>query len=655
MLRVLVRSVVVENRTSSTQPHRRREWTHTAFPAVLVTALVVATTGAAVLTAGAEAKVNYWRGINPVTELTSDTFRDPPANDRPWVRWNWPPAAVTIPQLENELDQLAAAGVRGVEIGQGGNPTNDQLTAILKKANALGISVGLKYSGGGPITGTWVNTNDYTRTTLNNSRSFVNAGQTFDGPLPGTGTIIAALAYRCTACPCPATGVREIDRSSEVNLTSQITGTNTSGFFGGTTAGNLNWTAPATPAGAQWVIVTFRAAALQNAPELLSKEGTDFLIAGYEAMWTAEIKTLLEQNRSNFFVDSHVTGELRWGTATELWSSNIATEFQSRAGYWLVPELAALFYSDFAYSDKSDERIRTDFYQVRNDLFMQNRIRRFQDWASTHGMTLRLQNEDPQVGGAEPPYQDQIDVAYNQQRPEFESLSGADQIDIYRPFASANHWNGNPWYSTECCAVLGQNYVETLQDLQVRMSKEFAAGITDFVYHIYPTEYTTTSTYPGYSNFGVSSFAGSWGPRNPNWATDGATVNTWLARNQQVLTQGRADTDVAVYLHSFEFPNLTNLNTDGSYFGNKQWDDTGMQRAGYTWDYVNPTMLASPEATVRDGQLAPDGPSYGALIVDSGINTPQHPIKTAMSIATAQRMLSLRQGRAEDHRRRGRA
>ena len=71
-------------------------------------------------------------------------------------------------------------------------------------------------------------------------------------------------------------------------------------------------------------------------------------------------------------------------------------------------------------------------------------------------MTLRLQNEDPQVGGAEPPYQDQIDVAYNQQRPEFESLSGADQIDIYPPFASANHWNGNPWYSTECCAVLGQ-------------------------------------------------------------------------------------------------------------------------------------------------------------------------------------------------------
>ena len=169
------------------------------------------------------------------------------------------------------------------------------------------------------------------------------------------------------------------------------------------------------------------------------------------------------------------------------------------------------------------------------------------------------------------------------------------------------------------------------------MNKEFAAGITKLVYHIYPTDYASTSTYPGYSNFGATSFSGSWGPRNPNWTADAPAVNTWMARNQQVLTQGRADMDVAVYLHSFEFPNLTNVNTDGSYFGNKQWDDTGLERAGYTWDYVNPTMLASPEAKVRGGQLAPDGPSYGALIVNSSINTPSHPVKTAMPIAVAQR------------------
>ena len=36
-----------------------------------------------------------------------------------------------------------------------------------------------------------MNTHDYTRKTLNNSRTFVNAGETFSGALPGTGTIVA--------------------------------------------------------------------------------------------------------------------------------------------------------------------------------------------------------------------------------------------------------------------------------------------------------------------------------------------------------------------------------------------------------------------------------------------------------------------------------
>src|ERR1700754_503331 len=89
--------------------------------------LVACTAGTA---STAKADVSYWRGINPVTALTAGTFKPPPDTDHPWVRWNWPPAAVTIPQLETELEQIAAAGVRGVEIGQGGNPTNEQLTAI---------------------------------------------------------------------------------------------------------------------------------------------------------------------------------------------------------------------------------------------------------------------------------------------------------------------------------------------------------------------------------------------------------------------------------------------------------------------------------------------------------------------------------------------
>lgn len=585
-----------------------------------------------------DATVNYWRGVNPVTELTGDTFATPPATDKPWVRWNWVPATTTDEQLTSDLEELAAAGIQGVEVGQGGNPTNAQLKVILEKANELGITLGIKYIGGAPVTGTWDPTNDYTRKTLTNSRTLVDAGTTFNGVLPGTGTIVAAVAYRCTTTPCATTGAREVDRTSAINLTSQITDKNTDGFFDGSTTGSLSWTAPASPAGAQWIVTTFRTVAFQTAPEVLTKQGTQAMIDGYEALWTPELKGLLAENRADIFVDSHPTDP--WGNATELWSSSMAADFQSRAGYNLVPDLAALFYSDFTYADGRDERIRTDFYQVRNDLFIENRIKPFTAWANTHDMTLRLQPEDPNIGGADAPYQDQIDMAYHLQRPEHESLVG-DQIDVWRAIASANSWTGNPWYSEECCAVGSQNYVETLQDVTARMNKSFAAGITKNVYHVYPTDSTPTSTYPGYSNFGPTSFSGAWGPRNPNWANDGLQVNTWMARNQQVLTQGRSDIDVAVYLHSFEWPAGSLVNTDGTPHKNRHWDDQALQSAGYSWDYVNPTLLATKDAKVTDGVLNAAGPSYKVLVINTGLNPARHPRKAAMPVATAKRILEL--------------
>ena len=583
------------------------------------------------------AQVTYWNGVNPVTTLSASTFASPPSNDKPWVRWNWPPATTTNDQLLADLQDMADAGIAGVEIGQGGNPTNEQLTLILAKANELDITVGIKYSGGAPTTGTWVNTNEYTRKTLTNSRTVVNAGENFTGVLPGSGTIVAAIAYRCTNSPCETSGVRQLERASAINLTSQITGKDTAGYSGGSTTGTLSWTAPASPVGAQWQLITFRTSAYQNAPEVLTAQGTQAMIDGYEALWTPELKALLQENRSDIFVDSHPNDP--WGTPLELWSTSMATDFQSRAGYSIVPDLAALFYKEFTYSNGRDERVRTDFYQVRNDLFIENRIRPFTTWAHTHGMTLRLQPEDPNIGGIDDPYQDQIDMAYNLERPEHESLVG-DQIDVWRAIASANSWTGNPWYSEECCAVGSQNYVETLQDVTARMNKSFAAGITKNVYHVYPTGYSPTSTYPGYSNFGPTSFSGAWGPRNPNWNKDGLSVNTWMARNQQVMSQGRSDMDVAVYLHSFEWPAGALVNTDGTPFRNRFWEDQALQRAGYTWDYVNPTLLASKDAKVTGGVLNAAGPSYKVLIIDTGLQT-RHPYKTAMPVATAKRMLEL--------------
>ena len=108
----------------------------------------------------------------------------------------------------------------------------------------------------------------------------------------------------------------------------------------------------------------------------------------------------MKANNGDFFVDSHASDP--WGAPEELWSSNMAAEFQSRAGYDLDPEPpGAVRRLDgeprgtfFSFSDGSAPRIRSDFNQVRSTLYTQNRLVAFQNWAHTYNMKLRLQQED---------------------------------------------------------------------------------------------------------------------------------------------------------------------------------------------------------------------------------------------------------------------
>lgn len=585
---------------------------------------------------------------NLVTVLTAETFAEPPMNDWPWVRWNYPPDTADVAELERELEDMYEAGIAGVEIGQGGTPTFEQLAAILRKATELGMKVSIKYKDGAPVPGTYSADDDYVRKTLEARDIVVDAGATFSGTLPGSGTIIAVLAYRCTEPPGADSDFIELDRASVIDLTSTITGTNTDGFFNGTTAGEITWTAPAVPADAKWLLLTVRAASYSPQPEVYSREGMDQLIAGYESYWTPEIKELFKANNGgDIFVDSHDTDP--WGAVCDMWSSNFVPEFKQRTGYDLIPNLAALlhptlsrrmrgsssFKTDhyYTFSDGSDERIRADFNQVRSDLFVENRIIPFTEWAHQYNLTLRLQCEDGVVGYTEVHnFPEQIQVTNALDRPEHETLAIQDGIDSYRPMASANHMNGNTWYSNELAAASGMNYLQTFQDLMVRMSKFLAGGGTKPVYHVYPYYVSPTAVWPGHDHFGPTGFSNAWGPRNPNWYNDAKALNTWMARNEQVLKQGTAKVDIAVYMHNYAYHTPQN-----GQLGH--WNDPALQEAGYTWDYLSPTLLNLPNAKVTNGRLAEDGPAYKALVFNSYLWPDANSAKGDLTVEMAQKFL----------------
>ena len=102
-----------------------------------------------------------------------------------------------------------------------------------------------------------------------------------------------------------------------------------------------------------------------------------------------------------------------------------------------------------------------------------------------------------------------------------------------------------------------------------------------------------------------------------------------------MLTQGDAKTDVAVYMQNYLYPPSQGIKM-------RHWGDTRLQEAGYTRDYVNPTMLDLPNATVTGNRLAAAGPAYKALIIDSEQQPATDPVKTSMPVAVARKILGLR-------------
>ena len=611
-----------------------------------------------------------WITFNPVTPLTAATFANPPATDWPWVRLNLP-AGADPAEIQAEVHQMRDAGIAGIEVGQGAFPSNDQLLALLTAATQAGIKVSLSHGPTQSPAGYSIDS-DHARKTMYFGRAAVDAGATFDGPLPagaqtvvgrggfggiggrgggvgpppaGAGggragggggrggpqatrtTLIAVLAYRCITTPCPATGPAVLDRSSVVDLTPALTGKNTAGVLGGTTAGSLRWTAPSSPAGAQWQLIAFWTRGVSAQPDPFSPEGYQELVRSMETGLSPEVKALMTANRGDLFYDSHSSDR---GSPDELWTNQMGEEFARRRSYPLIPNLPALFREFFDFSDGSAPRVRNDFYAVRGDLWIETQLQPLRAWARTYNNVLRVQVEGE--ANLIVPITDMVLAAAAVDRPEHESLFVGDEIDNYLPMASANHMTGNPWYSTECCPALNRNYAQTFQDTIIKMHRSFVGGITKLVYHVYPYRDDATSRWPGYHNFGQAGFSNAWGPREPYWV-DARLYNSYIARNQQVLTQGDAKTDVAVYMQNYLYPPSQGIKM-------RHWGDTRLQEAGYTRDYVNPTMLDLPIATVTGNRLAAAGPAYKALIIDGEQQPATDPVKTSMPVVVARKILS---------------
>src|ERR1700710_435977 len=105
------------------EPSKRLRAMARSVLCVLVAAGAAAVSpGVAAAAAGTPPTAAAFAALNPVTPVTAGTFANPPQNDMPWARWNFPPATATIDGLQTDMQDAYDHHIAGLEIGQGGVP-----------------------------------------------------------------------------------------------------------------------------------------------------------------------------------------------------------------------------------------------------------------------------------------------------------------------------------------------------------------------------------------------------------------------------------------------------------------------------------------------------------------------------------------------------
>ncbi|GAB3450803.1 glycosyl hydrolase [Actinophytocola sediminis] len=600
--------------------------------------------------------------------LTAATFADPPPTVRPKYRWWMPMAFTDDDQLRAELADMKAIGAGGAEVqtttaagprafdpaflaeyGWGSPAWARKVQTMAEQADRLDLALDLTISPRWPaIVPTVTDVNDPRASQqLVFSHAFLTGGTRYAGALPANydprppagahRTTIAALLARCADATCAGgDGPVLLHRDSVREVTGSVGDD-----------GTLRVDVPGDAADTYVLIGVFQTGdgQLRNnftttKPNYfldhLSEQGVRATTEFYDSsILVPPVRRALDAvGRVDLFEDSLELGE------SPKWTWDFAGEWQRRRGYSPISVLPALAGAGsagltgdptFEFTDGSGQRVRTDYRQTWNDLYLDARLDPLRDWANDRGLALRAQ---PYGGPIDTP-----EAASHVDVPEGESLVFYDNIEAYRLVSVGAHLNGTPVVSSECCAARENVWATTAGGWQPPANlrsvyRGYAGGVTQVVWHGYPYltkgEGTTDQTvWPGMSYGGNTSFAEGWGAKGgPNW-TDHRAINDRLARLQLVLRHGRPTFDVAMYLQDFGLRSPATRLTGPDRLLES---DSPLAEHGYTHEYLSPANLRLPSARVSHGRLFPEAGNYQAIVLAD---------QQTMAVDTARRLAGL--------------
>ncbi len=374
-------------------------------------------------------------------------------------------------QLRVELADLKAAGAGGVEIatttavgprafdpeflaeyGWGSARWAQKVETLLNTAAELDLGLDFTVGPRWPaIVPTVTDVNDPRASQqLVFSHAFVKGGTSFAGALPANyrpkppdgarRTMIGAVLARCTDPACAgASGPRMLDRAGVRDLTGSVGEDGTLSFDVPGDAGDTYALIGFFQTGDGQAKNNFTTTKPNYVLDHLSEQGVQATTEFYdEAILTPPVRAALEEvGRVELFEDSLELG------GSQKWTWDFAAQWQRRRGYAPTTVLPALTDGGssgltatpfFDFSDGSGPRIRADYRQTWNDLYLDSRLGPLREWANGHGIALRSQPYGGPIDTAE--------AATGVDVPEGESLVFGDNIEPYRLVSVGAHLNG---------------------------------------------------------------------------------------------------------------------------------------------------------------------------------------------------------------------
>ena len=601
---------------------------------------------------------------NPEQNLTQfeQEFKNPDNDAKAYSRWWINPGRMPEEEVRRLVRLMADSGIGGVELVSldpkvkiNTPEWNEYIKWILEEAKDCGIQVDFTLGQLWPIaTPDIIDINDeraeqalyFKDVDFNiNSSNMVYQSNQFQFPDEGFDQNRTFKLTAITAAKKLDTG--NYDPASAVNLMDI-----SSGAIVDTETGAVKWTAPTE---GNWSIFymyqqstgkTVGSGFEEVVINHMDIEATKAVIKNWEDAMNddPELTNMYEENGGSIFGDSLELGD------NLLWTTDMLSEFKERRGYDLTPYLPTIsmpsYWRGAADIDETSNyefegvgyQIRLDVYKTMTELYTENHVSVFRDWAHSHNMTLRYQGS----------YNAQFEITESSLASditETEAWGHKDTIDAYRLQSGVAHMKGDQIYSSESAETNTTSWRQTWTGSDQKnnndpytqndpglfhyinrlfvtgVNKNILHGFSGKVYDLDGLYYPEKKSWPGYGTMCGMGYSNEWDDKTPLWEVV-KEMTDYMSRAQMVLQQGQGDIDLAMYRLYYR-DNYTGVEPEV----------TDLEYAGYSYDYITPALLELPNATVgiNEGQtvLAPyslnddgtldtssEGQSYKALVLD---------------------------------------